>query len=186
MSVDDRIRAGMQANATSFQPEVESGLDKVRAGRRGQAVARAGVVTLVAAAAAVAAVAVLAWPRTPEQPSPAGPPPAQFTSELFGRYVSQVSSPERLAGRWVLEFDGNGTVAITPPNGYAGVVSGTLFTADATTLRINLFTQDLCANLGIGEYWWTRQDDRLLLGPEAEPCVPRRGFFTDNDWVASP
>ncbi|GAA2121913.1 hypothetical protein [Nocardioides bigeumensis] len=182
MSIDERIRAGLQGNATSYQPEVESSLDAVR-GQRRHAWGRAGVAAGVAAAA-VAVVAVLAWPGGPAPTRPTQAPPA--TSDLFGSYAAEVSSPARLAGRWVLELDGNGTVVVTPPDRYSGVVSGTLFTADSTTLRINLFAQDVCADLGNGEYTWAREDDRLILGADAEPCRTRLDFFTDNDWVASP
>ena len=56
---------------------------------------------------------------------------------------------------------------VTPPDGYAGVVSGTLFTADASRLRTNLFAQDVCADLGNGEFSWTR------LGDASSPCRQR-------------
>ena len=62
MSVDDRLRSGLRANATAFEPEVETGLDEVRRrGRRRAAcrVARTGAV----AAAAVAAAALVAVGR---------------------------------------------------------------------------------------------------------------------------
>ena len=95
------------------------------------------------------------------------------TAPLFGSYEADVTRPARLAGHWVLEFDGNGTVLVTPPDGYAGVVSGTLFTADASRLRTNLFAQDVCADLGNGEFSWTRQGARLALAPSDEPCAAR-------------
>lgn len=182
MSVDDRIRAGLSANAAAFQPVVESSLDAVRGrGRRGRG-ARVTVATGLVAAAS-AAVLVLAWPDASEQPSPVSPVPSP-TSELFGRYESEVTQPGRLAGHWVLEFDGNGTLLVTPPDRYTGVVSGTLFTADGTTLRTNLFAQDVCADLGNGDFSWTREGLRLALAENDEPCAARGQFFTGNAWVA--
>ena len=74
------------------------------------------------------------------------------TAELFGSYQADVTRPQRLAGRWGLELRGNGSVVVTAPAGYAGVVSGTIFTADRSRLRINLFAQDVCSDLGNGEY----------------------------------
>lgn len=182
MSVDDRIRAGLIANAATFQPEVESSLDAVRGrGRRGRGALVAVVASLVAAASA--AVLVLTWPQASEQPSPVLPAPSP-TSELFDRYESEVTQPERLAGHWVLEFDGNGTLLVTPPDRYSGVVSGTLFTADGPTLRTNLFSQDVCADLGNGDFSWIREGARLALAENNEPCAARGKFFTGNAWIA--
>ena len=182
MSVDDRLRSGMIANATAHQPAVESSLDKVRGrGRRGQ------TARLLMAAGSVAAVSttvlVVAWPDPPDQSRPATPAPSP-TSALFGRYESEVRAPAQLAGRWVLELGGNGTITVTPPTGYAGIVSGTLLSADDTTLRTNLFTQDVCEDLGNGEFRWAREGDRLTLRRSEDPCAPRRTFFTRNRWVA--
>ncbi len=49
MSVDDRLRQGLGANATAFEPEVETRLDDVR--RRGR---RAGRVRMARAGGLVA------------------------------------------------------------------------------------------------------------------------------------
>ena len=181
MSVDDRLRAGLAANAMAFQPAVESSLDQVRDRGRRSLVARAAVAAGLVAAVA-AAVLLVPWPDTTDQPAPVTPAPSP-TAELFGRYESEVTRPGRLAGVWVLEFEGNGTVVVTPPFGYAGVVSGTLFAADSTTLRTNLFGQDVCADLSNGEYSWTRDGARLALAERDEPCPARGRFFTNNAWI---
>jgi hypothetical protein len=183
MSVDDRLRAGLSANASAFQPAVESGLDEVRGrGRRGRAARVAGAAGLVAAAAAVG-VLVVTWSDSSDRPPPATPPTSP-TAALFGRYESDVTRPARLSGHWVLEFAGNGTVRVIPPDGYSGVVSGTLFTADAARLRTNLFFQDVCADLGNGEFSWARPGARLVLADSNEPCAERGQFLTENTWIA--
>ena len=172
MSVDDRIRDGLNANATAHQPAVETSLDAVRAPRS-------------------TSDAPPAWswrrgwrplrlPRSWSSPGPdfqdrTLPPHRRCPRRRRRPRCSAATSPTsrvpvRLAGRWVLELDGNGTVAVTPPDGYAGVVSGTLFTADGTSLRINLFAQDVCADLGNGEFSWTRDGGRLVLEVSDEPC----------------
>jgi hypothetical protein len=187
MSVDDRIRAGMIANATAHQPAVESSLDKVRGrGRRGQT--RRLLMAAGSVAAVSATVLILAGPDAPDRsgPTTTAPSSTSSTSGLFGRYESDVTSPAQLAGHWVLELSGNGTITVIPPNGYAGVVSGTLLSADDTTLRTNLFAQDVCADLGNGEFHWTREGARLALRGGVDPCAPRRTFFTENRWVAVP
>lgn len=185
MSIDDRLRAGLAANAMTFQPAVESSLDEVRArGRRRRATRVAVAAALVAAASA--SVLVVALPHESDQLPPAALDTAPSpTTEVFGRYEADVTQPSRLAGHWGLEFVGNGTVLVTPPDGYAGVVSGTLFTADGTTLRTNLFAQDVCADLANGEFSWSREGPRLMLKEGQDACTARIRFFTENDWVAS-
>jgi hypothetical protein len=182
MSVDDRLREGLHANATGFRPAVESGLDEVRARyRRGRAARVVVAVGLVAAAGV--AVLVVARPDVSARPSPVAPAPSP-THALFGSYESDVTRPASLAGHWVLKFDGNGTVLVTPPTSYAGVVSGTLFSVDALRLRTNLFSQDVCTDLGNGEFFWARPGARLDLAESDEPCAARSQFLTENTWVA--
>ncbi len=182
MSVDDRLRAGLRANATAFQPAVESGLDEVRGRDRGRRAARAAIAAGLVAAAGVAILGV-AGPDGSSRPPPATSAPSP-TAALLGRYESDVTRPGRLAGHWVLEFDGNGTVLVTPPDSYAGIVSGTLFTADTLKLRTNLFSQDVCADLGNGEFFWSRPGVDLDLADSDEPCAARRQFLAQNTWVA--
>lgn len=192
MSIDDRLRGGMTANATAHQPTVESSLEQVR-GRGRRSHSRRLLIAAGSVAAVSATVLVVAWPHATDRSGPIAPAPspkvlptASPTSALFDRYESDVSSPAQLAGHWVLELDGNGTVTVIPPNHYAGVVSGTLLSADDTILRTNLFAQDVCADLGNGEFQWTREGARLALRESDDPCALRRTFFTENRWVADP
>lgn len=186
MSVDDRLRQGLGANASTFEPAVETSLDAVRRrGRRaGHArMARAGGLA-AAAAAAAALVAVVVRPEVVEDRSTAPPVAATSpTADLFSRYEADVTRPRSLAGRWTLELSGNGSAIVTPPDGYAGVVSGTIFTADRERLRINLFVQDVCADVGNGEYAWSRDGDRLVLAVSNDSCEARTRFFSDNEWA---
>ena len=186
MSVDDRLRRGLGANASAFDPEVETCLEAVRRrGRRAASARTAGAgVSAVVAAAAVVLVALAVLPGVPQDRSPApSVPVASPTAALFSRYEGDVTRPSRLAGHWVVELRGNGSALVTPPAGYAGVVSGTIFTADRARLRINLFAQDVCADFGDGEYAWTRQGNRLLLTASNDACRSRTRFFTANTWI---
>lgn len=183
MSVDDRLRQGLGANAKALQPEVEASLDSVR--RRGRRAGRARTGVLVAAAAAVVALATVAVRNgLPKDlsPDPSMSAPS-LTAGLFSRYEADVTRPPSLAGRWDVELRGNGSALVTPPDGYAGVVSGTIFTADRARLRINLFAQDVCADKGNGEYTWFRQGDRLVLTVSNDSCDARIRFFSDNQWM---
>lgn len=184
MSVDDRLRQGLSANAVTFEPGVETSLDAVR--RRGRRASRARMVRAggLAAAAAAFLVAIVVRPGVLEDRSPAPSVPVpSSTADLFNRYEAEVTRPRSLAGRWAVELSGNGSAIVTPPDGYAGVVSGTIFTADRARLRINLFAQDVCADLGNGEYVWSRDNDRLVLALSNDLCEARTRFFSDNEWV---
>jgi hypothetical protein len=108
------------------------------------------------------------------------------TGELFGRYRAVVTSPARLAGTWTIALDGNGVAIVTRPRGYTGVVSGTLFSATESTIRITLFSQDVCEDFPDGEYAWRRQADRLVLTAASEQCAARRSFFAANEWTLAP
>ena len=140
------------------------------------------MVVATAACAVLVAVAVRAGLPEDRPPGPSVPAPSP-TAELFSRYEADVTRPQRLAGRWGLELRGNGSVLVSPPDGYAGVVSGTIFTADRARLRINLFAQDVCADLDNGEYAWSREGDRLVLAVGNDSCEARTRFFSDNEWV---
>jgi len=189
MSVDDRLRQGLSANATTFEPAVETSLDAVR--RRGRRAGRArmaragGLVAATTAAAFLVAVVVRPGVVEDRSPAPSMAEPSP-TADLFSRYEADVTRPRRLAGRWAIELSGNGSAIVTPPDGYAGVVSGTIFTADRARLRINLFAQDVCADLGNGEYDWSREGDRLVLAVSNDSCEARARFFSDNEWVEVP
>jgi len=194
MSVDDRLRQGLRANATAFEPVVERSLADVRrrSRRAGRArMTRAGA-PVVAAAAVAALLAVVTRPGvlTDRVPAPSVTTPSSTapspTAHLFNRYEADVTRPRPLAGHWSIELRGNGSVLVIPPDGYAGVVSATIFTADQNRLRINLFAQDVCADQGDdGEYLWSRDGDRLVLDVSRDSCAPRALFFADNEWVVS-
>ena len=186
MSVDDRIRGGMIANGTAHRPAVESSLDEVRS--RGRRDRTSRLLLAAGSAAAVSAIVlIMARPFAIDGAEPTTPAPApRPMSALFGTYESDVTSPVQLAGHWVLRLGGNGTITVIPPDGYAGVVSGTLLSADDTTLATNLFGQDVCADQGNGEFQWNREGTRLVLQASNDPCTARRTVFTGNSWVEVP
>jgi hypothetical protein len=183
MSVDERLRRGLEANASALVPKVETSLlDVRRRGRRADRarMARAGVLIVAAAACVTFVVRSAAPDDRPTAPSASAP---TSTADLFGRYEADIARPPRLAGHWAVELRASGSAVVTAPDGYAGVVSGTIFTADRVRLRINLFAQDVCANLGDGEYVWARAGDRLVLAVSNDLCQARIQFFSQNKWV---
>ena len=187
MSVDDRLRQGLGANATSVRA---GGGDEP--GRRTSS--RPASTPRTDGTGGRPGRGRRSMPR-PSSPSPCEPgvpddrSPAPSvtapspTAELFSSYEADVTRPQRLAGRWGLELRGNGSAWSPRPTATPGVVSGTMFTADRARLRINLFAQDVCADLGNGEYAWSREGDRLVLAVSNDSCEARTRFFSDNEWV---
>ena len=185
MSVDDRLRAGLRANATAFEPAVESGLDEVpgpsRTRRAGGGGGRTG---------RGRSRCRRSWSSSPPADGPwTGLAPATSPT-VADRCAVRPLRVRRDAASPSVGAMGAGVRGATarswssPPEGYAGVVSGTMFTADASRLRTNLFAQDVCADLGNGEFSWTRSEARLALADSDEPCAARSQFLTENNWVA--
>ena len=193
MSVEERLRSALRDQAEAFVPPVETALDRVRA--RG---GRWRAVTIALAASAAAAVAVVGvWAvaeMTGEDAIPTTVPtaPASPTgaaeddgSPLRGSIRADVAEPAALAGAWTLTLNGNGTMDVTPPPGFAGDVSGALFTADRTSFRSTLFGSDLCSGDGTGIYDWLRVGDRIEFHVLSDACDARSRYFADSSWSVS-
>jgi len=194
MSVDDRLRSSLTDRADAFVPHVEDALDRVRArGRRERW--RASAVGVVASAAAVAAVVgtVTALDVFGESENPTVTRPAESTSSavdprpaaLRGPITAVVEEPGPLAGRWVLDLKGNGSIRASTPAGVDPDVSGAVFTADGTSFRTSLFGEDLCAGAGSGIYEWLRVGDRIEFLPLSDTCRARARFFERATWTLS-
>jgi hypothetical protein len=179
MSVDDRIRRGLRANAESLYPEVESALPRVRWRRRRTRV-RNWTASVAAVAAVVAGSAILV-----DHVRSTPPPPAHRSGGLVGDYnaIAPQGSPQ--AGGWQVAFGADGRLTIRPPAAYHGIVSGALFSSTATTFRTNLFGEDKCSGDPVGSYTWHRKGPRLLFMVVDDPCDARTAFFSGSRWTRS-
>ena len=113
MSVDDRLRQGLGANAAAFEPEVETSLDDVR--RRGRRAGRAGWHAR-AAWSSRPRLPRPSWPSScgpglPEDRSPARRWQRRHRQPSCSAATGRSDAPAALAGRWGLELRGNGSVA---------------------------------------------------------------------------
>jgi hypothetical protein len=180
MSVDDRLRSGLARNAEAFRPDVEGRLHRtLRQGRR----RRLSMLLVPVASAAVAVLVVLAWVSW--SPHRAVPPPAGTTQSstgptaLLGSWSATLPSSSaagdaHLAGRWTLSLAADGSMRVSAPSAYTGVLSGALFNAAATgTFRTTLFGQDLCSGTAPGRYRWTRAGGTLTFTVTDDPCAGR-------------
>lgn len=194
MSVDERLRRALREQAESFMPPVETALDRVHArGRRARWLA-AATATVASAAAVVAIGGALVLLGTGEEDAPpverpTGSPSPSATdtpqSPLRGSITADVARPAELAGRWTIRLNGNGTMEVSPPPGFAGDLTGSLFTADSTSFRTTLFEAASCAGDATGIYDWLRVGDRIEFHVVTDTCDPRSRFFEDSAWSVS-
>ena len=196
MSVDDRLRSALRDQADSFLPSVEGALDRVHARGRAERWRSAAVAMTSSAAAVAAIIGALALLGVPgregttgpvEQPtaSTSGTPTDTAPTPLRGSITGDIDQPGELAGRWTVRLNGNGTMDVTPPLGYAGDVSRALFTADGTSFRTTLFQADLCRGDGTGIYDWLRVGEQVEFQVVSDTCDSRSRFFEDSAWSVS-
>jgi hypothetical protein len=180
MSVEDRLRRALRDQAESWDPLVEASLLRVR---RRWVRRRVGVAVLATAAAVAVIVGILGLrPQEGLAGVPADPAGSSPSQVAVGRYVSTVASPTPLAGDWVLNLRPDGRIDVTAPPGYAGVLSGVLFSSTATTFRTTLFQEDVCAGAEVGSYTYTRTSTGITFVAVDDACASRKTFLSTNTW----
>jgi hypothetical protein len=186
MSVDDRIRSGLAANAAHLpEPDVEALLSTTFTQyRRRRALRWAGLTGLAAAACAAVVVALVLHEDHTAPPLPAR---TTTTQTLVGRYAGLVDAPRSMpqaSGRWVLAFD-NGKMTVTPPPGYTGTLTGTQGTLTGRTLQTSLFSRDLCAGQPPGKYTLETRDEGATITLLGDQCGVRGEILTSASWVST-
>jgi len=202
MSLDRRLREGLGRITAAIDPDVDWHLRRaVRDARRRVALRRASV-ALAAAAAIIASVVIgpraldALWSSTRQpptgQPAPTIAAPTTVGNQaIAGTYSHTVPADDpatqsnRLAGRWRIELRPDGTMAVTAPAAFTGVLSGSQFQVQADTFRTTLFIQDLCSNLPVPTYRWTRVGDRLRFTPVDDRCGARVTVLASGPWTSS-
>jgi hypothetical protein len=198
MSLDRHVREGFSRITSPIEPDVDRHLHEVvRDARRRVMVRRAS-------AAAVIAAVVLVGPRALDslrdfnrEPRPAQPPGPTISptttvgnEAIAGTYHRTVPAGDavvrqnHLAGRWTIELRPDGTMVATAPASFVGVLSGLQFRARADTFGTNLFIQDLCSNLAVPVYRWTRVGDQLTFTPVSDPCTARVAVLSSGPWAS--
>ena len=187
MSIESRIREAFDDQATWVQPHVESSLEQAHRRHSRQRRARA------AGWAAVAALLVLvAWAGVERswvgagRPEPAGTEAdAGRPTSVTGTFTVEVPSSRALAGLWTVTLRPGGTMTLLAPQGYTGVLSGSLYSATASDFRTSVFQTDLCSGAGVGHYTWRRNTRGVVFSVVEDTCAARREFFGRSSWVAS-
>ncbi len=195
MSVEERLRNGLARNAAGFEPDVESMLERVVSRTRRRSHRRWGAVGFAAAAAAAAALVGLVLVQRPPDELRTASEPEQSTESsgpvvlaLTGRFEATVDDgvggelPFDIGGRWVIELDTDGSMQVTAPDTYTGVVSAPLFQLTPERFRTSLFEQDLCSGQPLGIYRWELTGSTLRFTLVDDPCDGRVAVLAGQEW----
>jgi hypothetical protein len=192
MSVEDRLRRGLADNAQSIEASTERELTAVLARNRRRTQLRwVGYATTAAVAAVVTVIAfAFVGQRQPTTP-PATP---ERATALAGRYVVDVPSSKQakrlhVAGRWVIVMENDGGLAIVPPAGYTGIVSGASYRIEGDRVRTNSFIDSPgCQRTSdqSGLYEWQEAAGIVEFVAVKDACMARRIIFSGQPWVSVP
>jgi hypothetical protein len=201
MSLDRRLRQGLERITAGIDPDVDWHLHRAARDARRRVARRRTGATLAVAAAIIASVVI--GPRALDalsdstrqppvgQPAPTVAPPTTLGNQaIAGTYRRTVPAGDpdtqsnHLAGRWTIRLRPDGTMAVGAPAGFTGVLSGSQFQVQADSFRTTLFIQDLCSSLPVPTYRWTRVGDRLRFIPVDDRCGARVTVLASGPWTS--
>ena len=192
MSIDRRLRNGLQDQALEIEPDTGDALVAVRT--RAVRETRRVRVLQVAVAATVVLAAVFLLPlgldrvggenRTITPAAPTG---------IEGTYVVDVAASaetrrEGVAGRWVVTFGPDGLVDLSAPEGVSGV-SGGSYSVDGDVMRTSsLVDRPGCQASGraLGTYGWSDVGGAVRFTVVSDDCRARVLLFAGQDWEQWP
>jgi hypothetical protein len=187
MSIDHRLREGLDRAMSTIDIDVDQHLDRARrVGRRRAVVRRTLTVVAVAAAivvAALAAPAVLDAIRSQRHQPATTPSPLAIT----GSYVSTITDQEatsagdpRAAGSWVLRIRGDGILELASLK-HADLGGGSSqYQLTGEEILTTALSSPTCT--GVGRYAWSRRSDTLSLVAVSDPCALRVAVFSSHPW----
>jgi hypothetical protein len=180
VSIESRLRQGLDANAEAVPVDAETSLNALS--RRTTAQRRRRVVVLAAAAAAGVTVLVpTAAQWFADEPAPASP----AGRDLVGTYLVEVSAPSsQLTGRWTVTIAADGRMVLDPPPGLDDRADTVSYAVANGVLETNALLSD-CQGFGssvVGRYTWVQRTDLVLFTLVEDPCSARRALF-DSEWM---
>jgi hypothetical protein len=196
MSVERRLREGLERSASAVQPDVGRRLpEAITRGRRRRRARRASLIVGTVAALAVIGVAIpqvtsfvqhIRHPAVSQGPTlPPGP-----DAVIAGSYATALPATSRvihangMSGVWTLQLKANGTMTLSAPRSFHGDLTSIAFRVRGDRFTTNAFVNDpRCAN-DVGVYRWRRVGGMLVFAPVSETCALRRALFSSQPWHA--
>lgn len=188
MSIEQRLRDGLQRSVADIDPSPVPALARVEGRVRRSRRTRARVVAVVAAAATVAIVVLmvpvvqrLTSERTVDPARPAG---------VEGSYVVEVPDTARLrrasaTGRWLVTLAPEGVMRLTPPPTFPGEVGSDSYRVEGDVLRSNVFIDEpgcQASDQPVGTYRWEVSEGGLVFTLVEDTCPARRALFASSTW----
>lgn len=192
MSIDRRMRQGLQSEASGIDVETMGALAIVQA-RAVRATRRVRAVQAAAAAMVLAALILL----TPLGLARLGGEDRRITPVapvgLEGAYVVDVATTaqtrrERVEGRWVVTLEPSGVVDLSAPEGVVAIAGGSYRVEDDVVRTSVLVDRPGCQASGraLGIYRWSRVRGGVRFTIVSDDCNARVLLFTNQDWKQLP
>jgi len=194
MSVERRLREGLERSASAVQPDAGRRLpEAITRGRRRRRARRASWIVGAVAALAVIGVAtpqVTSYIQRVQHPAASQGPtlPLGPDAVIAGSYTtalpatSQVIRANGMAGAWTLRLKANGTMTLSAPRSFHGDLTSIAFRVRGDRFTTNAFVNDpRCAN-DVGVYRWRRTGRTLVFTPVSDTCALRRALFSTKPW----
>jgi len=188
MSIDSRLRDGLQRSMSKIDTDAELPLaDARRRGRRRLLVRRAGNVFAVDA---TIAILVVAGPAILGALHGRGPEPATSPTALpiAGTYTTSISIGDAAGtpvakGKWLLTLGGDGSIDLASLTNGNFSVSGTQYQATTSEFLTTVLDGSRCS--GLGQYTWTRKGSVLRFAVVSDPCALREAILTSRPWASA-
>jgi len=188
MSIDDRLREGLQRSMSAIDSDADGLQDARRRGHRRLVMRRA---TLAVAIAAAVLIVVFAAPSLRELVRDQGRQPAapNTFAPISGTYTTTINTNDLAGsagggavGTWLLTLDGRGTLDLASlTNGDQGR-SITQYQVTGGQFITTALTDTTCS--GTGLYVWSRTGTTLTFSVVSDPCPLRVAIFTAHAWTS--
>jgi hypothetical protein len=193
MSLDRRLRDGLDRLAAGIEPDVEGRLKTtLDRGHRPRLVTFALPIAATAAAVLLVAVvgpALIGLVRGEFGASTsATPSQSSLTATLVGAYAASVTpgnpavDEHNLSGDWTIVFETSGLISVTAPTGFVGTRTGYVYEITGDQLVTDLFGSDVCTTLLPGRYRWELVGESLRFDAVDDPCAGRAALLAGQEW----
>jgi hypothetical protein len=194
MSVERRLREGLERSAAAVQPDVGGRLpEAITRGRRRRRARRAGLIAgTVAALAAIgfAVPQVTGFVQRTQHPVVSQGPTLTRGPDavIAGTYASTLSASSQvirdngMAGPWTLRLKANGVLTLSAPSSFRGDLVSIAFRVRGDRFTTNAFVNDPRCSNDVGVYRWQRAGRTLVFTPVSDACSLRRALFSTTPW----